>query len=281
MAWFITEDLEEYLAAAGEFLGSRPVEHTLLLSIAHTLRVSGVTAFGEDAPLFGWWRHLDGRVDGAFLWTPPRELVLTRVPRQAAEPLAEALALGYPLPGVNAHADTAEVFAAAWRHRTGAGAQVQKRLRLYRLGELTPPRPTARGGPRLATAADRELLLVWWKAFCREVGEPLGKPAPLIDDRIGYGGLTLWEVDGTPVSMAGLTRQVAGMVRVGPVYTPPESRRRGYAAAVTAAVSRAALDAGAGEVVLFTDVADPAANTLYQRLGYQPVQDRIVLSFTL
>jgi predicted GNAT family acetyltransferase len=81
------------------------------------------------------------------------------------------------------------------------------------------------------------------------------------------------------VSMAGLTRQVAGTIRVGPVYTPPGLRRRGYAGAVTAAVSRAALDAGADEVLLFTDLANPTSNSLYQRLGFQPVEDRVLMSF--
>jgi predicted GNAT family acetyltransferase len=69
------------------------------------------------------------------------------------------------------------------------------------------------------------------------------------------------------------------MARVGPVYTPPASRGRGYAAAATAAASRAALDAGTREVVLNTDLANPTSNALYERLGYAPVEDRVVLTF--
>ena len=42
---------------------------------------------------------------------------------------------------------------------------------------------------------------------------------------------------------AGPVGAVAGMARVGPVHTPPELRGRGYAGAVTAAVSQEALDA--------------------------------------
>ena len=72
---------------------------------------------------------------------------------------------------------------------------------------------------------------------------------------------------------------VTGMVRVGSVYTPPAVRGRGYAGAVTAAVSRAARDAGVREVVLFTDLANPTSNALYQRLGYRPVEDRVTFSF--
>ena len=44
-------------------------------------------------------------------------------------------------------------------------------------------------------------------------------------------------------------------------------------------MSQAALDAGAAEVVLFTDLANPASNALYQRLGYEAVADRAIYSF--
>jgi predicted GNAT family acetyltransferase len=101
----------------------------------------------------------------------------------------------------------------------------------------------------------------------------------VVDDRIGYGGLTLWRVDGEPVSMAGATRPIDGTVRVAPVYTPAHLRGRGYAGAATAAVSRQALDAGASEVLLFTDLANPTSNALYQRIGFRGVEDRLVVHF--
>ncbi|MFI1622084.1 GNAT family N-acetyltransferase [Streptomyces lydicus] len=62
------------------------------------------------------------------------------------------------------------------------------------------------------------------------------------------------------------------------MYTLPELRGRGYAGAVTAAVSQAARDSGA-EVLLFSDLANPTGNALYRRLGYRPVEDYIVLTF--
>jgi GNAT superfamily N-acetyltransferase len=279
MAWFTTEDLDEYLAAAESFLRLRPAENTVPLTVAATLRAQGTQAYGEAVPLFGWWRSADGGVDGAFLHTPPYPVLLTRLPRLAVEPLAEALfALGRPLPGINAAVDAAEAFAAAWQPRTGAAWRVHMRQRLYRLHELVPPSPAPPGAARVPGTADKALLLAWFEAFAREIGDPAQDLETTVDDRIGYGGLTLWEEEGSPVSVAGLTRQVAGMVRVGPVYTPPELRRRGFASAVTAAASRIALDAGAGEVLLFTDLANPTSNALYQRLGYRAVEDRVVLT---
>ncbi|WP_420713399.1 GNAT family N-acetyltransferase [Streptomyces sp. NRRL WC-3549] len=88
-----------------------------------------------------------------------------------------------------------------------------------------------------------------------------------MDDRIAHGGLVLWEDGGVPVSMAGVSRTVAGTARVSVVYTPPEHRGRGYAAAVTAGAGRTAREAGAGEVLLFADLANPTSNGVYLRIG--------------
>lgn len=281
MAWFSTEDLAEYHAAAGRFLRSRPAENTVLLSVLEILRARGGAASGDAAPLFGWWQPDDGNVRGAFLVTPPYPVLLSPAPLESLEPLARVLAsAGRPLAGVNAEPAAAEGFAAAWQQHTGATAETSMRQRLLRLGELVPPAPAPRGRPRAAHAADRDLLVAWLSAFALEADVGGRNHEATVDDRLSYGGLTLWEVDGQPVSLAGLTRQVAGMARVGPVYTPPQSRRHGYGAGVTAAVTRRALQAGAREVLLFTDLANPTSNALYQRLGYRPVQDMLVLHFT-
>jgi len=67
--------------------------------------------------------------------------------------------------------------------------------------------------------------------------------------------------------------------RLGPVYTPPEHRRHGYASALTAAACRRALDSGARHLVLFTDLANPTSNEIYQRVGFRPVEDRLRVTF--
>ena len=104
--------------------------------------------------------------------------------------------------------------------------------------------------------------------------------AAVAREKISHGGVTVWEADGRPVSIACNTRPVTGMVRIGPVYTPPEARGHGYGSAATAAASRRLLEAGAEEVVLFTDLANPVSNSIYQRIGYRPVEDRVVLAFS-
>jgi predicted GNAT family acetyltransferase len=257
------------------------VQHTIQISAVETLRARGVSAFGGTAPLFGWWRSGTGEITAALLHTPPYPVLLTRLPEHSVVPLAEAVAgCRRQLPGVNAQQDDAAQFAVAWSRLTGASSQEARRSRLFRLGQLRPPSPGPRGAARVAATADRALLESWLAAFAEEVGERAGRPADVVDERLSYhGGLTLWEADGAAVSLAGLHRPAAGTARVSPVYTPPGHRGQGYGGAVTTAVSQAALDAGADHVVLFTDLANPTSNALYQRLGYRPVEDRVVLRF--
>ncbi|WBB61342.1 GNAT family N-acetyltransferase [Streptomyces sp. WMMC500] len=280
MGWTTTHDLDAFTAAAGPFLRAEPAAHTVLLTAAASLAAAGLDRYGDAPPEFGWWRGADGRVAGAFLGTPPLPLLLAHMPPSAAAGLAELRAAGgLPVTGINAGRAAAEAFAGAWTARTGAAGTVEERHRLYRLGELVPPDPAPPGRARPATADDRDLLVDWTREFHVESGGGVGDPARAVADRLAYGGATLWEDGGRPVSYAGITRTVAGMARVAPVYTPPPLRRRGYAAAVTAAVSRAAAAVGAREVLLFTDLANATSNALYQRLGYVPVEDHLVISF--
>ena len=175
MAWFITDDLAEYQVAAGEFLASRPVEHTVPLTVAQTLRLRGAAAFGRERPLFGWWRARDGAVTSAFLHTPPHPVLLTSVPPDVIAPLTETLvAAEHTVAGVNADAAAAEEFAAEWRRLTGASWRLEQRHRLYRLGELIPPSPAPAGAARVAGRADRDLLLAWYEAFVQEAGQGPG-----------------------------------------------------------------------------------------------------------
>jgi predicted GNAT family acetyltransferase len=121
----------------------------------------------------------------------------------------------------------------------------------------------------------------WYGEFTQVIGEPSTDAEGWADARISSGGITLWEDgEGRAASMAGVTPMVAGQLRVAPVYTPSHLRGRGYAGAVTAEVSRAALASGADEVLLFTDLANPTSNALYQRIGYRPVADFAVYDFT-
>ncbi|MFJ9125864.1 GNAT family N-acetyltransferase [Streptomyces sp. NPDC102340] len=284
--WLLTSALDEFDQQAGELLASDPALHTVALSVTARMRASG---WARDGARFGVWTGPGGRADGYFFWTPPHFLYVA-LPgedagrEEAAGALVDALA-ELPLDGANGALESTAALAGAWRERNpGARAEHVMRQLLFRLGELTPPKSLPEGGARIAGGTDRELLTDWHMAFETEAhprdAASREQAEAWADERIAYGGVTLWEdAGGDPVSMAGLTLGSLGTVRVAPVYTPPALRGRGYAAAVTAEVSRAARAEGAEEVLLFTDLSNPTSNALYHRLGYRPVREFAVWEF--
>ncbi len=262
MTWHLTEDIDDFLARTDDFLRSRPALHTSQLTRLEKLRKQE-----EAGTLFGRLEQ-EGKVLAIFYLRPSQRLLLTAVAPEQADALAAELA-GRPLSGVTAEDDSATAFAEAWQRRTDAVPVPGVRVRLHRLGTLTPPEPMPEG--HAVDAPDRAEVIRWCSEFATAVGQ-----APFADEQSWAASnfadkqFTFWATDG-PVAMAGATAMVAGMVRVDPVYTPARFRERGYAGAVTFAVSQAALAAGATDVVLYTDPANVTSNALYRRLGYVPI----------
>jgi predicted GNAT family acetyltransferase len=153
-------------------------------------------------------------------------------------------------------------------------------LALYELGTLCPPEPPPAGRARVADTRDLEVGIRWYSAFQAETLAPVTDVEPFVRERLDDGRLWLWDDEtGGPVSLAARTTAVAGVARVAPVYTPPEQRRRGYGAAVTAACTADALERGTERVVLFTDLSNPTSNAIYQQIGYRPIGRRRDVAF--
>jgi predicted GNAT family acetyltransferase len=74
------------------------------------------------------------------------------------------------------------------------------------------------------------------------------------------------------VSMAVSRKPIEGVVRVAGVYTPPEKRKLGYAAACVHALSKHMRDSGYC-CALYTDIANPTSNSIYRRIGYRAVSE--------
>lgn len=300
MGWCTTPDLDRFLTVAGGYLTARAAENTLLLSAAQAAQTAQAAQMAQTAvqaprevkggSLFGWWEPPDGSGPrGAFLHDPSIPVLIGgRTPELAASLAAALSKAGRPVCGVDAPVQAADAFAAAWSQRAGLAVRVHRHSLVYRLTGTVPEEPMPFGGPdgrlRPATRADRELLVAWLKAFKTEVGELATAPETTADDLLCYGGAAFWEASGYPVAMAAITRPVARTVRISMVYTPPERRRSGYAAAVMHAVSRAVLagppvDGGGQitEVVMITDGIKP--DRLAMRLGYELVGERAVLRF--
>ena len=269
------ENATSFLERTSGFLLEREAQHNLILGLAARLRTEP-RLYGED-PYFAV--ALDGdRVVGAAMRTPPHNLILSLIDDDAAlEPIAEdAQAVFAGLPGVVGPKEPVARFARIWEERTGASASIGIQQRVYRASEAIPPEGVS-GSSRPYQEDDRAVVLAWMDAF---VAEALPQAPP---EDAGHwlernlsspdSGVELWIDEGAPVSFSGYGGLTPNGIRIGPVYTPPELRRRGYASALVAELTQRLLDSGRKFCFLFTDLANPTSNSIYQRVGYEPVSD--------
>jgi GNAT superfamily N-acetyltransferase len=273
-------DVAEFARLTRPLLAADPVRHTSVSTVLH-----GVEAGAFD-PAAMLTMHENGRIVGALLRTAGQPALVSAVPPRCAAAVVDALLRrGLDPVGAQGPREEVEAFAAAWTARTGTSAELGMRMRLFALTELRPPA----GVPGSARALDPDdeagidFLAAWRQAFDAELAPTWPHPPTTRDDLVRAliaGGVELlWEVDGEPVAQAAARAVVAGMSRIGPVYTLPEHRGHGYAAAVTAAAARWALERGARQVLLYTDLANPTTNRLYPRLGFRPRYDALELRF--
>ncbi len=272
-----TSDPAAFWAQVSEFLLRDPVVNNVLITNVISRRDGAIR---DPAPAtYAAALDRDGAIAGAAMRTPPFSIALSSMPASAAEALAEALVESCPdAGGVIGTAAESGAFAAAWARLTGATPSVEMLQRLFRLDAVTMPSAPP-GAWRAAGPGERDLLVAWTEAFEVEAGSgATGTAGQSVDVRLAGGRAFVW-VDDVPVSFLGTTAPAGGVVRVGPVFTPPDRRGRGYASALVAAVSQHALESGAALCMLYTDLANPTSNRIYAAVGYRPVCDVTAYSF--
>jgi predicted GNAT family acetyltransferase len=265
------EDPVEFSRLLEPLAGPTPGRHNLILGLARVL-----VDRPDIYPEFNLWVVEDGgRVVAAALRTLPYRVVLsdTDEPDAVRALVAE---LDEDTPGVTANRPTVDWAVEAWRRRGGEASLSMAQGVFEATAAEAVPVPD--GGPRPARPADRDLLVEWVTEFSTEaipdpndldriaaaVERTLARPA----DEAGYW---LWEADGEPRALAAHGGRTGHGIRIGPVYTPPQWRRRGYATALVAAQTAWLLESGNSACFLYTDLSNPTSNAIYQRIGYRQV----------
>lgn len=270
----------QFLTAAEPLLLSDPFSTNVMAVVAG--RIAAGQEPDSERHLWATVEDSDGCIVGAAMHTPPHHLFVSRMPAAAAASLADVVAdTGRDLPGVNGALIATGPFAATWAARTGRKSTLITAMRLYRLGQLAWPQGVAGNAIAAVTPRDTELAAGWLAAFHEEAQPhaPVWDWRALAERRVGAGQVLLWRDEDAVVSLAAVSAPAAGVARVGPVYTPPEHRRQGYGAAVTAKATAVALSAGADHVILYTDLENPTSNSIYQSIGYKPDHDAEERSF--
>jgi predicted GNAT family acetyltransferase len=257
-----SDDPRWVLDEGGRFLAAEPVLHNVILTLLHERVAHGMPG--------RYWLAKDSDAVSGVVFQSPLTFFgsLACMAPDVIEALVDAIAgEEVDLPGVMGEVGTAARFAGHWTERNKSGATPLGGQRIYEVRQVEPWRPVG-GRLRKATRDDRDLVVSWLRGFYADVGEAGGSDPEEVVDRRSYW---LWDA-GEPVSMAGASAPVEGVARVYAVYTPPEKRNGGYAAACVGELSRQLLAAGQ-RCMLYTDLANAVSNSIYRRLGYRAVAE--------
>lgn len=227
-----------------------------------------------------------GGIQLTALMTPPHNITLYAADNiinpEAINRLIDGLE-GREIPGVTTEKNLAEYFAKEYSLRKGITFKTTMSQRIYELTAVNPDIQKV-GVVRLLDKKDIHFFPYWAEAFY--AAGSYGKTEMSIPQdaepylyRIASKKLYILEDNGIPVSMAGYTREMQTAIGVAFVYTPPYERGKGYATSIVAQISQFALDKGFTKCVLYTDLANPTSNSIYQKIGYTPICDSLQLTF--
>ncbi|MFC9893974.1 GNAT family N-acetyltransferase [Nocardia sp. NPDC127579] len=272
----ITSDVTEFLRRAEPYLRQHALRNTVIATAVGNL-LGAKTTPGEPS----WFVSvLDdaGEVVGVAARSGRNDIYLGDIPVERAREVADAFAGAIThAGGVEGPSEVVWPFAERWCALRRIGYKQDYAVRLYRLAALHIP--AVPGTPRRATEADLATCLAWSEAMQTEIGSTgPGLPVETLRRRIEAGWWWLWERDTRPVCLAAHQIPAYGWSRIGPVYTPPEDRGRGYAAALSAHVARE-LRAQGLDICLFADTDNPTSNKIYRGIGFEPVREYVHYQF--
>ncbi|MBO9128949.1 GNAT family N-acetyltransferase [Bacillus sp. 165] len=249
----------------------------------NNLPLGVLAGLAEDAePQFMATFVKNGELVLVLLQTHPRQMIAAKpeyLTKEEIREIAELLHKTYPqVPGIVGETSFITELAPHLSHMQGRKHYVHINQGIY---VLTKIKKAAEMTGILRKADDTDIVLAtdWIYAFATEIGEPMEKEEAdkRATDMIEKGRLYLWEVDGTPVSMAAATRPTKHNITVSYVYTPVAERKKGHASNCVAALTQVLLDAGYQTTSLYTDLANPTSNKIYMEIGYEFVMNSVLI----
>jgi predicted GNAT family acetyltransferase len=262
----------EVFAEAAEAFLAQGLERNVLATVFMNIRAG---AYATERVTFAFGSDERGATTAVALRVAPWPMLVTGIadPADALVLAEQWLATDPDVAAVNAEPLVARAVAGAIAKLTGRRDRLRVSEAMHVLDAVAPPARPSSGACRPAEQHDREVLVEWERAFTRETGfGSVAHADQSVARRLAARSQFVWQNE-DPVATAGLHPPVAGTARVGPVYTPPEHRRNGYATALVAELSSHAMRAGAARCMLFTDLANPTSNKIYARIGYRRCGD--------
>ncbi|TFG27942.1 MAG: GNAT family N-acetyltransferase [Promethearchaeota archaeon] len=271
------ENINEYIDLVFPFLLKNEAENNLLFSILNALKLNQTT-YGDSKPILIVVKQYD-EIKLVALRTPPyNQLISYTDDLKTLDVLVkDLLKKSVNLPGILGFKDGVQRFIKKYCENKGLVAKLTRNERGYKLLEVA--KQTFGNKPLIVgEKSHQSLILKWAKEMILEAGlmtkaEQMDRTLNQTKKDITYGKIFLLLDNTIPVSMARIAGKTPNGGLINLVYSPPPFRRKGYATECVAKLSQRLLDEGNKFCFLFTDLANPTSNRIYQKIGYLPIID--------
>ncbi|MBZ4223761.1 GNAT family N-acetyltransferase [Bacillus wiedmannii] len=254
------------------FLEKNEQENNLILGVLQMVQ----------QPIFMGVAKQREEIKVVFLQTEEKKQIIVATSEMMEEEiveLAKRLAEVYPnVPGLIGNKKTVQRLAEEIAVLENKKTSVVMEQGVYALQQVKK-KWTEDGAFREIGSDELPLIEQWIYQFCEDVRLPTTKEEAkqtahtLITNRRLFG----LDVDGKLVSVAAKTRPTTNNITVNFVYTPKEARKKGYASSCVAALSQRMLDEGYKTTTLYTDLANPTSNKIYQEIGYEQIAESVLI----
>lgn len=272
----------ELISLSGAYLEQNECENNLPIGLAYRL-AEDPYYYGSELPLLLSILE-QRRVVGVVVMTPPKRIVLSKIDTNVQAVVVHLVrhlrGIDVQIPGVVGPAGEAQAFADCWVEGVpGVSTSISRCMRVFE-AKTVANLPLSLGKMRFARMNEHSLMARWIVAFSEELGEPvnLEDAKSRVEKLINDQQLYVWDHDG-PVSIAGVSRPMRNGTTIGPVYTPPEHRGKGYATSCVLLLTKKLLSDGYSFCSLYTDLSNPTSNSIYIKIGYVPIGDALELDF--
>ncbi|MFC0524219.1 GNAT family N-acetyltransferase [Pontibacillus salicampi] len=263
------------------FLIKSEALHNLPLGILQ--RLVQQQDYYDQEPVLGYI-HERGDIQAVVIRTSPHMWVIATNHTPSDSVLEEMVRFfadnHHDVPGLIGAPETITRLADRWRELTGRPYHIAMQQKVYQL-DAVGPYNRGNGFLKLAEAEDLALATRWLYAFGLEAGIDITEEyaQKVTEQNIKHKKLYFWVVDGQVVSMVGQARSTRNGTTINSVYTPDKWKRRGYATCAVASLSEKLLGEGYQFCSLYTDLSNSTSNNIYQKIGYYPIGDSLVVRF--
>ena len=272
-------DANEFYDKVVSFLEKDEAVNNLALGILSNLR-NNENSYGKIKPFLALLED-DEIIKLVMIMTPPYNLQIlgggsNEVLTYAIDYLINE---NIEVPGIIGRKELCADIVNIWAEKSSFKPEKSMDQRIYKI-EKANNTHDSKGFFKIADKEDSKTLVKWLMEFNKYIGEnpDKDKAEKQIKNLINKERAYLW-VDKVPVTMVLAGRETKNGITVSGVYTPEKFRNNGYATSCVAKVSKLLLEEGFKFCTLYTDLSNPTSNSIYMKIGYEPIADSLMYEF--